>query len=407
MARPEKIPGSAVAAGLTKRQLIELLACARCGECREWCPVYAQDRRENITARGKIDALRRLVDNALPEDEQKAFLEGLYECSACGQCHIVCPVRINTPELWEQARLSLVNAGMPQPGGQIEQLAAIRRFDNPFRRPQSERTRWAEAAWKAGLLKEPLLLWKDRPSPIVYFAGCMASFDPVLQPIAVQSARLLQEAGVEFSILGEDEPCCMSKLRRMGDNAFAEEARKRADQFTRMGDVTIVVSCAGCFKGLHSDYATFWPGAKKVVHLSQFLDLLIKDRPPASEAGSSSHGHVPRSLPSGPPQPGLRRTPPRGAVRTRRNPGGDAPAPRLFLVLRHGRWTESGQSRDPAQDGRGARPRSGRNRGPGDRDPLPDLLPGARERSRGKRLGNAGPPRERTACPFDLSRDDP
>jgi len=239
--------------------------------------VFAQDRRERITARGKLDSLRRLVNDALPEDELKVFLEGLYECSACGQCHFVCPVRINTPDLWEQARLSLVNAGILQPEGQIKQLAAIRQFNNPFSRPQSERSGWAKAAWKAGLLKEPLRLWQERPSPIVYFAGCMASFDPVLQPVAVQSARLLQEAGVEFSILGEDEPCCMSKLRRMGDNAFDEEARKRADQFTRMGEVTIVVSCAGCFKGLHSDYAPLWPGAKKVVHLSQFLDQLILD----------------------------------------------------------------------------------------------------------------------------------
>ena len=90
-------------------------ACARCGECQVWCPVYAQDRRERITARGKLDSLRRLVEDALPEDEQNDFLEGLYECSACGQCHVVCPARINTPEMWEQARLSLVNAGIPQP----------------------------------------------------------------------------------------------------------------------------------------------------------------------------------------------------------------------------------------------------------------------------------------------------
>jgi heterodisulfide reductase subunit D len=93
--------------------------------------------------------------------------------------------------------------------------------------------------------------------------------------VAVQSARLLQEAGVSFSILGEDEPCCMSKLRRMGDSGFLAEARKRAETFDRMGIDTIVVSCAGCFKGLHADYATIWPGAKKVLHFSQYLDHLI------------------------------------------------------------------------------------------------------------------------------------
>lgn len=275
MARDEKIQGNKVAAGLTRRQLIELNACTRCGECREWCPVFAQDQREELTARAKLGALSSFVDGTLSEPERQKLIDALYECSACGQCHVVCPVRINTHELWEQARLSLVNAGIPQPAGQIKQLAAIKEFNNPFGKSRNERATWAEAAWKAGLLKAPLNFWKEQPSPIIYFAGCMASYDPELQPVAVQSARLLQEAGVDFAILGEDEPCCVSKLRRMGDSAFPGEARKRVDQFTGMGIDTIIVSCAGCYKGLHSDYARLWPGAPKILHLSQYLDLLL------------------------------------------------------------------------------------------------------------------------------------
>ncbi len=30
---------------LSPRQIIELDACTRCGECVEWCPVYNQDER--------------------------------------------------------------------------------------------------------------------------------------------------------------------------------------------------------------------------------------------------------------------------------------------------------------------------------------------------------------------------
>jgi len=277
LARDEKIQVGKIAAGLTRRQLLELNACTRCGECQVWCPVYAQDSREAITARGKLSSLRRFIDGALPGDDQKDLIGALYECSACGQCHVVCPIRINTHDLWEQARMSLVDAGIPQPEAQIQQLSAIKEFNNPFGKPQSERSRWADLAWKAGLLKARIPLWREQRTPVVYFAGCMASFDPALQPVAVQSARLLQEAGVAFSILGEDEPCCMSKLRRMGDGAFTANARKRAEMFDRMEIDTIVVSCAGCFKGLHGDYSSIWPGSKKVVHFSQFQDQLIRD----------------------------------------------------------------------------------------------------------------------------------
>ncbi|HXX58970.1 MAG TPA: (Fe-S)-binding protein [Thermodesulfovibrionales bacterium] len=278
MARRSETQGDKIARGLTRRQLIELEACARCGECQVWCPVYAQDKRECITARGKLDSLRRLVKDRLPEKERSDFLNGLYECSACGQCHVVCPVRINTPELWEQTRWSLVNAGIPQPESQIKQLAQIKEFNNSFGKPQQERGIWAKMAWEAGFLKMPVPLWRDHPTSLIYFAGCTVSFDPAMQSVAVQTARLLQEAGIDFSILGDEEPCCVGKLRRMGDLDFPSEAKKRSDQLARMGLSTVVVSCAGCFKGLHSDYSKLWPEKVRIVHLVQLLDRLLQDR---------------------------------------------------------------------------------------------------------------------------------
>jgi heterodisulfide reductase subunit D len=240
--------------------------------------VYAQDKRECITARGKVAALRRIVNNkALPEEQQDEFLEGLYECSACGQCHVVCPVRIDTPELWEQARMSLVQAGIPQPEGQIKQLTTIKDFNNSYGKPREERGLWARKAWKTGLLKSPLPLWKEQRNPVLYFAGCAASFDPEMQSVAVQSARLLQEAGVAFSILGDDEPCCISKLRRMGDAGFSEAAQQRVSMFDEQKIHTIVVSCAGCYKGFHSDYSRLWPRGQRVFHFSEYLDQLISE----------------------------------------------------------------------------------------------------------------------------------
>ncbi|MBZ0155205.1 MAG: (Fe-S)-binding protein [Alphaproteobacteria bacterium] len=277
MARHKEVPGDQIARGLTWRQLVELEACARCGECQVWCPVYAQDSRECISARGKLALLRRMVGGSLPEGEFPELLEGLFECSACGQCHVVCPVRINTPELWEQARQSFAGAGISQPENQVKQLTTIKGFNNSYGKSQEERGLWARRAFEAGLLKRPVPLWKERPSPVLYFAGCTASFDPETQPVAVQTARLLQEAGVEFSIMGSEEPCCVGKLRRMGDLDFAAEAQKRIGCFEEMGVKAIVVSCAGCYKGLHSDYTSLWPGAQRVFHLTEFIDGLIRE----------------------------------------------------------------------------------------------------------------------------------
>jgi heterodisulfide reductase subunit D len=186
-------------------------------------------------------------------------------------------VRINTPELWEQSRQSLSLAGIPQPEGQIKQMSLIKEFNNSYGKPQQERGLWARMAWESGFLMKPLSLRREKQTSVLYFAGCTASFDPAMQSVAVQSARLLQEAGIEFSILGEEEPCCVSKLRRMGDNDFHEEARKRAEKIIAQGIKTVVVSCAGCYKGLHSDYKNIWPGVQEVLHLTQFVDRLIQE----------------------------------------------------------------------------------------------------------------------------------
>ena len=110
---------------LSFRQLFELDACTRCGECVNWCPVYDQDQRKGLTPEGKIVSLReilisqhglraRMLEGSIINPKLKKFLASilrhqevgkeqvdnfvrdLYECSTCGQCHIVCPASIDT-----------------------------------------------------------------------------------------------------------------------------------------------------------------------------------------------------------------------------------------------------------------------------------------------------------------------
>jgi len=276
LAKYKRSQADKIAGGLTRRQLIEIEACSRCGECLLWCPVYPHDTSEDVTARGKLGRLRKIVSEDGVSAAEAALLDGLYACSACGQCHVVCPLRIDTPKLWEQARQALASAGLSQPEPQLQHLSTIKKWNNSYGKPQQERGLWAERAWRAGLLREPVRTWDERPASVLYFAGCTASFDPAMQPVAVQSARLLQEAGVEFSILGEEEPCCASKLRRMGDSHFFQEAGRRAEMLASRKVRKIVVSCAGCFKGLHADYRGILSDDIEVLHLTEFLDGLIR-----------------------------------------------------------------------------------------------------------------------------------
>ncbi len=269
------------------RQLLEPDACTRCGECLNWCPVYAVDKKEGITPRSKLDTLKRLlksqhglfarlakkqVDASLADE----FVKAVYECTVCGQCHYVCPVRIDTPELWEAVREALVAAGYSQPGDQAPYLEKIKQFNNPFLEPAERRRAWADEAAAAGRIKPVKNILED-PAPVLYFVGCTASYDPKVKTVAEYTAAVLQKAGVDFGILGEHENCCRGKLRRMGDPAFAALGKENVDAFNTLGVRTVVTSCAGCYKTLKQDYPKLGRENFEVLHITEYLDRLLDE----------------------------------------------------------------------------------------------------------------------------------
>ncbi len=166
---------------LTMRQVMELDACTRCGECVKWCPVYVFDARESITPRAKIRRFKQILrsQNSLfnkffspdsllgkllcpepvSEEEIRQFAAELYECSTCRQCHFVCPARIDTVELYEAIRMSLVNAGYGPLPNHMGLVTSTKSFDNPWQQPRSQRARWTKTAKKAGRIEDiPVIL---------------------------------------------------------------------------------------------------------------------------------------------------------------------------------------------------------------------------------------------------------
>lgn len=166
---------------LSRLQLMEVDACTRCGECVKWCPVYVFDKNEDITPRGKLRKLKKIVNaqNSLllkffrpdsflgrllcPEpvsDEYiRKFAEDLYECSTCRQCHFVCPANIDTVELYEAVRRSIINAGYGPLDTQLGLVTSTKSYDNPWQQPRSHRAKWTRTAKKAGRIDEiPIML---------------------------------------------------------------------------------------------------------------------------------------------------------------------------------------------------------------------------------------------------------
>ncbi|MGA2367166.1 MAG: (Fe-S)-binding protein, partial [Dehalococcoidia bacterium] len=79
----------------------------------------------------------------------------------------------------------------------------------------------------------------------VYFAGCTASY--VEHDIGMASVRLLDEAGVDFTYLGEIENCCGTPMLVAGKwDVFAETMKHNIAAVKASGADSVITSCPAC-----------------------------------------------------------------------------------------------------------------------------------------------------------------
>jgi len=279
---------------LSPRQIIELDACTRCGECLEWCPVYNQDEREGVTPRSKATRFKKILSlqyglfrsgsllgklfrrKKVTQEELNQFAADLYECSTCRQCHFVCPSQIDTVELWEGIRRSFVDAGYGPLDSQKHLIQSLKSYDNPWGQPRSSRTRWIKIAKRQKKIsKEPIDI-TNKKADILYFVGCTAAYDVNVQTVAINTINILNAAQVSYGILGLKEKCCGSVLLRMGDREYERIAKENISQFNDLDFKTMITSCAGCFKTIKRDYPKTGDLNFKIKHTTEFLIDLIQ-----------------------------------------------------------------------------------------------------------------------------------
>ena len=260
-------------------------ACTRCGECTSTCPTggEAQDV-ELVTPRGKILRLREfykaqyglkarlLGPKQIPEDQLKELSSRAYECTICGQCKTVCPAHLDTIEMWENMREFLVANGLAPLPAHESIIKSIENYGNPWMQPRTQRSRWSKKIEKEVKIKDAA---KEK-CEVLFFVGCTAAYDPNIRNMALDTARVLGKANIDFGTLWNDEGCCGSTFLRTG---LLEHARKLAlkniEMFEKASPSVIVTSCAGCYKTIRQDYPKVGKVNARVVHITQFVNELI------------------------------------------------------------------------------------------------------------------------------------
>jgi Fe-S oxidoreductase len=110
---------------------------------------------------------------------------------------------------------------------------------------------------------------------ILFWVGCAGSFDSRYVKVTQSLAKLMQQAGVSFAVLGVEEKCTGDSARRIGNEYLAQMMMKEnIGTLNNYGVESIVTACPHCFNMLRNEYPQFG-GHYKVMHHTDFIVQLI------------------------------------------------------------------------------------------------------------------------------------
>lgn len=270
---------------MSRERLLSLRAdmakCFRCSLCKmvplpvvrdprftDACPASRQYHFHGYSGSGKQIASLALLDERIQPDAALAKIA--FACTACGYCDVACKFIMDAErhQVNMALREFLVEQNLaPEPHQQaIKNLHQYGHVLGPLRRSPGE--------WAQGL---NLKLLPRQKTEVLLFAGCMTRNDDPAAATARRLARLLKQAGVDFGILGDQEPCCGLPAYWMGWRAeFSQRALNNLAGFKKLGVRTIVTlsSCLGAFRSKYPEYAEAIP--IPVLHACEFLFHLWK-----------------------------------------------------------------------------------------------------------------------------------
>ena len=262
-------------ADFTWRQLSDGWACTACARCQDVCPAYNSGKTLNpmqivldvkdygrehgsLLLTGK-DPEETMVDRFTPD--------AIWACTTCYACVEACPVHIEHVPKLTDTRRHLVMEASDFPEELQNLFNNLERNSNPWGLGAHTRADWAEG----------LDLKVGEPAEYLFFVGCAGSFDDRNKKVSRATAKLLKEAGVDFSILGEMETCNGDPARRAGNEfLFQMMAEMNVDNLNSLGTLKIITACPHCFHTIGKEYEKYG-GKYEVYHHSQILNKLRQE----------------------------------------------------------------------------------------------------------------------------------
>jgi len=247
----------------TLAERFDLYGCFQCGRCTGGCPVALKSKL-NIRKLMIEGLLGRHLDRLAERDE-------LWDCTTCKTCTLRCPRGLKPMDLVIGLRGSLVEEGHI-PKTVIEALESTYKHGNPWGKAKNRRNEWTKELPKEIEIKD---LSQGERARFLYFAGCTASFDPRIQKVARSLVLLFTQAGVDFAIMGNEEQCCGSEIRRMGEAGLFEMlVEENVQRFESYGVERIMTGCPHGLNALKNEYPS---GKFEVSHTTEVLARCVEE----------------------------------------------------------------------------------------------------------------------------------
>ena len=112
---------------------------------------------------------------------------------------------------------------------------------------------------------------------VLFWVGCAGSFDDRAKKITKAFVKILNNANVDFAVLGAEESCTGDPAKRAGNEfLFQMQAVTNIEVLNAYEVKFIVTACPHCFNTLKNEYPSLG-GHYEVLHHTEFLKKLLDD----------------------------------------------------------------------------------------------------------------------------------
>ncbi|HYW31837.1 MAG TPA: (Fe-S)-binding protein [Gemmatimonas sp.] len=280
---------------LSWKNLLDGYSCTECGRCTAACPAnltgkVLSPRMIVVKTRARLTEKAKTLDlvaagGGVATAEQTAVLdkkllddwiteEELWACTSCRACVEECPVSIDQLDIINELRRDLVLMESRFPEELAPALTSLERNGSPWAFSPADRERWSEGMDIPTMAE---LAGRGEQPDILFWVGCMGSFDDRAKKITVAFARILQAADVKFAILGQEETCHGDPARRMGNEYLYQMLAKGVIETLDGYQVkTIVTFCPHCFHQMGKEFPDIG-GHYDVIHHTDYIERLLAE----------------------------------------------------------------------------------------------------------------------------------